>query len=206
MTWLNGKTVADRQGLGDVLDDFQQAVAIVQQTAGGQSIGAWLTDRITRLNRLPADVRAERAKVTALQAYFSSANSPVVPYSQLSEAERLLDEIDANYPAVQQRVTQVSLALTPVLPKLQAGTFDNTVLTTLASSGLDLVGTFHDVNAILADYQQACDLVNQGITDPAIPATIRSGAQQAIAKAAGVNWLKVGILAGIGYVIIRAVK
>lgn len=206
MTHRSARTVMAEQGLGGLLDDVQQAVAIVQHTASGQSIGSWLADRMSRIQRLPSAVTALRAKLVALQAFFANGVSPVVPYAQLNEAERLLNEVSANAPQVRARVAALTLTLSPILPKLQAGTLDAEVLSTIGASGLDIVGTFHDVNQILADFEQARKLVQEAVTDPAIPADVRVEAGRVMAASGSVGVLTVGAVALLGFLAYKAVR
>lgn len=203
MSYRTARSVFADQGLGNLLDDFQQAVAVVQATADGGSITTWLRTRVTQLNQLPAEVRALRSKITNLQAYFGSNGNPATPMTDLAQAQALCDDIDANYPGVQQRVGMVTAALLPILPQLQAGTVDATVLGTIAASGVDLAGTFHDTNAILADYAQAMQLTAQATGDPSLTPAQRAGAQQA--GGATLSPLMMVGLAAAALVVVRAV-
>jgi hypothetical protein len=186
--------------LGDILDDLSSiwSAAGAAGTPGG--IATWLMAKLQEFRQLPADANALQGQATRMRSVLTAERVSDDDVARLDDALSLLDTLRANYPDVQQRVGAVTVAIAPVMSRIQAGQWDSTVIAALAGSGVDLIETIHGIDTLTGLRDQAATQIQQVQNDPALPITVRQKLQQAVA---GISWLAVGALGVLAVLLIR---
>jgi len=195
-----------RPGLGDILSDLNAVAAATKAYGVAGGLGPWLTRTLVEFRALPVSVTTLTQQVQNASAILTQAGAGAGPAAQqLRDAGQQLDTIRTSYPGVSQKVAQLTLALLPVMSKIQAGIFDSEVLTALMGSGIDIVATVYSVNTLIGRRDQAQQLMQEAVTSPSLPPTLRGRIYQGMAGAGTADWLKIGVLGVIAFVVIRSV-
>lgn len=199
-------TRPDYQPLGDIVSDLNtiRTASDAYSAAGG--LGPWLSNQVVAFRALPSSLSMLSNQVQRASAALTDSGAGATPAAQqVRDAGQLLDAISASYPATSQRVDRLTLALLPVLPKINAGVMDSSVISALLGSGLDIVQTVFSVNELLAKRDRAQQLVQDASVNPNLSPDQRNAVMAAMGG--NVNGLvKVAAVLLIGYVIIRAVS
>ncbi len=194
-----------RATLGDLVADLNTIATASDGygTAGG--LGPWLQNQLVAFRALPSAVASLHRQISGASAVLTQAGAGATTAAQqLRDAGQLVDSISTSYPGVSQKVDRLIVALIPVMPQINAGDFNTTVLTALLGSGLDMVQTVYSVNELLSKRDRAQTLIQQAVTDPSLTTEQRDGALAAMGGDTG-SLLKIGALLVIGYVIVKAV-
>jgi hypothetical protein len=186
--------------LGDIFDDLSSiaGAAMAAGTPGG--VGAWLIAKLQEFQRLPNDANALEGQATRMRAVLVAERVGNDDVARLDNALSLLDTLRTNYPNVQQRVGAVTVAITPVMSRIQAGQWDSTVIAALAANGVDVIEAIHGIDTLTGLRDQAATQVQTVQHDPALPISVRQKLQQAVA---GLNWLMVGTLGVLAVLLMR---
>lgn len=203
---LAGDTMHGREvrTLGDVQTDLRR-IGSAASIGSSDSIGDFLSDTLSAFRRLPGELGTLEAQAGGVARVLSTAKIAGIGQDALSEAQGLLRDIRTQYPQVNVRVDALTRALAPIMPDLYAGTYGADVIGTLAANGLDLVGTVYAMNDLVGKKAQAEHLIQQAATNPALPPDVRN---EAIASLGGANVgtvVKYGLMALVGYAVIRSV-
>lgn len=195
-----------RPGLGDILSDLNALAAGATGYGVAGGLGPWIVRTLTEFRALPNSVNTLSQQIQQASNVLTQAGAGAGPAAQqLRDAQSQVDNIRTSYPGVAQKVSQLTLALLPVMSKIQVGTFDTEVLTALLGSGVDIVATVYSMNSLIGRRDQAQQLIQDAVTNPTLPPSLRDRVFQGMAGAGATDWLKLGALALIGFVVIKSV-
>lgn len=188
--------------LGDLWSDLQSLMNAATSFSQTGSLGPWLSQTLVAFDNLPDSVRVLRAQARAVQDTFRRAGLGDDVTGDLAGALQILTQIEARYPAVQQRVQQMTMTLAPVMAKVYAGQIDADVLARISASGLDVVGTIHGINGLLGQRDDAQELIQRAVTNPMVGGAVRNDALTAMAGAGSLSTIQTVAVLGIGALII----
>lgn len=189
--------------LGDIAGDLHAVAQLSQsfQQAGG--IGPWLSNRLTAFHALPGDVATLRAQSDAVRKILTGSTANLDP---LNDANADLARVQRDYSGVNARVNVLVSALLPLMPKINAGTYDTQVLAALAKNGTDILGTVYGVNDLIAAKDRAQDTIERVVTNSDLPSDTRQRALAALAGGGGIaSVLPLLVAVGIGALVVKAV-
>lgn len=189
--------------MGDIVTDLHALAELSRsfQSAGG--VGAWLSSRLAAFQALPSDTAALLRQSQAVRKVLTGS---VASFDRLDSADQDLSRIQRQYPAASTRVSALVTALLPLMPKINAGTYDAEVIARLASSGGDILSTIYTVNELIATKDRAQENIERTVTNADVPNDLRQRALGALAGSSGApTWLPMLAAAGIGVLVLRQV-
>ncbi len=193
------------RGLGDILDDLNAVASAVSSYKNTGSIGPWFMQEIQAFNQLPTSVAILRQQIASVQGVFTGAGVAGAPSDDVTQAAGLVQGIESNYPAAQADLTNLTIKLLPIMPKLSAGAMDGAVVQALTLNGTQLVEVAHTIAGMVGDRDRARVLLQNAAVNPAVAPAVQNAALAAIQNASQAPWLKWVIGGGIAFVVMRGI-
>ena len=188
--------------MGDIVGDLHALAELSRsfQNAGG--VGPWLSSRLAAFQALPSDTALLLRQSQAVRKVLTGS---VASLERLTEADQELSRIQRQFPAANTRVSALVTAMLPLMPKINAGTYDAEVIARLATSGGDILGTIYTVNELIATKERAAENIERSVTNADLPPDVRQRAFAALSGGASGSWLPMLAAAGIGFLVLRQV-
>lgn len=188
--------------IGSIWDDLQTVAGAYQSYQTTGSVADWLSAQMSAFRGVPASLPALRQQIANVTPFVATSASAT---AALANASARVTSIESRYPGVASRVNTLMGTLLPILPQLRSGTFDAQVASVLGSQGIDIASTVHDATSIIADRDAVATAIQDAATNPELPASVRDKAIAALHSASGMEWWKIALAAGLGWLVIRAV-
>lgn len=192
-------------GLGDLMADLQAAAQLADATGTPGGVAGWFQARLTAFQALPSDVRTIDGQIRRGQAALQGAAATQGAVLALDTAAADLATISADYPTVQADVQRVMYVLAPLLPDIQRGAWNASMLSPLLGSGVDLLATFGEVNRLLALRDDANKQIQAAAHDGSLPLELRARLARALA-ATDTGVLTLALLGVGGWLLVRAFR
>ena len=193
-----------RASLGDIFADIRALADASGTLSSTGGLGPWLSKQLGEFRALPGTLSQIVAQARAVRQVLAPSGVSSA-LDSVNDAEAIASGAQAEYPAVAQNVNGLMVALVPVMPKINAGQYDADVISTLLRSGVDIVGTIHRVNDLLAKRDDARNALQSAVMNPTVPENVRGDALSALSTSGSMGIVKVLVVLGIGYVIVNKV-